>query len=55
VQPAREFYADECHLCFETRLALRTRFPQVLAPDQAYGVVGADPPAQPTTSITPGE
>jgi hypothetical protein len=55
VKPARELYADECHLCFETRLALRARYPRVLAPDQAYGVVGTEPPARPTTSITPGE
>ncbi|MGD2143647.1 MAG: radical SAM protein [Anaerolineae bacterium] len=31
-------YADACHLCYETRLALRQRFPQILAPDQVYGV-----------------
>ena len=28
--------ADACHLCFLTRLALRTRFPDVLTPDQMY-------------------
>lgn len=55
VKPARELYADECHLCFETRLALRARYPRVLAPDQAYGVVGAEPSAHPSTSNTPGE
>lgn len=30
-------YADACHLCYETRLALRKRFPQILTPDQMYG------------------
>ena len=36
VQPA-EAYADACHLCYETRLDLRQRFPKILAPDQMYG------------------
>jgi hypothetical protein len=31
-------YADACHLCYETRAALRSRYPGALAPDQAYGV-----------------
>jgi hypothetical protein len=30
-------YADACHLCFETRLLLRDKFPQILVPDQMYG------------------
>ena len=30
-------YADACHLCYETRHALRDRFPEILAPDQVYG------------------
>lgn len=30
-------YADHCHLCYESRLALRQRFADVLAPDQMYG------------------
>jgi hypothetical protein len=30
-------YADACHLCYESRLALRPRFPHILAPDQMYG------------------
>ncbi len=30
-------YADACHLCYECRLGLRARFPEVLAPDQMYG------------------
>jgi hypothetical protein len=34
----KEGYADACHLCYETRLALRQRFPEILAPDQMYGV-----------------
>jgi hypothetical protein len=33
----REAYADECHLCYEVRGALRARFPEVLAPAQCYG------------------
>ena len=32
-------YADACHLCYEARLALRDRFPEILTPDQMYGVV----------------
>lgn len=30
-------YADACHLCYESRLALRERFPDVLTPAQMYG------------------
>jgi MoaA/NifB/PqqE/SkfB family radical SAM enzyme len=30
-------YADACHLCYETRRALRGRFPEILTPDQVYG------------------
>jgi MoaA/NifB/PqqE/SkfB family radical SAM enzyme len=33
-------YADACHLCFETRKALRSIYPDVLAPDQMYGASG---------------
>jgi hypothetical protein len=36
--PHQEQYADACHLCYETRLALRERFPEYLGPDQVYGV-----------------
>jgi MoaA/NifB/PqqE/SkfB family radical SAM enzyme len=36
--PHRATYADECHLCYEARLELRLRFPELLAPDQVYGV-----------------
>jgi MoaA/NifB/PqqE/SkfB family radical SAM enzyme len=38
--PHAENYADACHLCYSTRLALRSRFPQSLAPDQMYGLMG---------------
>jgi hypothetical protein len=33
----RQGYADACHLCYETRRALRPRFPDVLGPEQMYG------------------
>jgi len=33
-----EEYADACHLCYIARLALRERFPQLLTPNQMYGV-----------------
>jgi MoaA/NifB/PqqE/SkfB family radical SAM enzyme len=36
--PHSDGYADACHLCYEARCALRTRFPDVLTPDQMYGV-----------------
>lgn len=36
-------YADACHLCYQARRLLRTRFPEILAPDQMYGVVGGPP------------
>lgn len=36
-KPRRALYADECHLCYEVRSALRERFPDVLAPAQCYG------------------
>ena len=29
-------YADHCHLCYMSRQSLRSRFPDVLAPDQMY-------------------
>jgi radical SAM family protein len=35
--PHRPAYADACHLCYEARLALRSRFPAMLTPDQMYG------------------
>ena len=36
--PARSQYADECHLCYEVRAALRAagRDPEVVAPGQCY-------------------
>jgi hypothetical protein len=33
-----ENYADACQLCYEARRALRTQFPEILGPDQMYGV-----------------
>ena len=33
-----EAYADACHLCYEARRQLRTKFPRILQPDQVYGV-----------------
>jgi MoaA/NifB/PqqE/SkfB family radical SAM enzyme len=36
--PHRRGYADACHLCYEARVALRGRFPNILTPDQMYGV-----------------
>ncbi len=38
-----ECYADACHLCYEARLALRERFPEILKPDQMYGVPQTQP------------
>lgn len=35
--PRAEAYADACHLCYTTRTALRSRFPEYLLPDQMYG------------------
>jgi MoaA/NifB/PqqE/SkfB family radical SAM enzyme len=35
----QENYADACHLCDAARRTLRTRFPDVLKPDQMYGVL----------------
>ncbi len=35
----RPAYADACHLCYESRQALRARFPDILLPDQMYGSV----------------
>ncbi len=39
--PHAETYADACHLCFSLRLALRSRFPAALRPDQMYTEAGA--------------
>lgn len=35
--PHKSRYADACHLCYEARLALRSRFPEILKPHQVYG------------------
>jgi MoaA/NifB/PqqE/SkfB family radical SAM enzyme len=42
-------YADACHLCYEMRRALRTRFPEILAPDQMYGVTDETPAVPPSS------
>jgi MoaA/NifB/PqqE/SkfB family radical SAM enzyme len=31
-------YADACHLCYTSRQLLRVQFPEILTPDQMYGV-----------------
>ena len=36
--PLRERYVDACHLCYLAREMLRPQFPEILAPDQMYGV-----------------
>ena len=36
--PHEARYADACHLCNESCRSLRTRFPEILLPDQMYGV-----------------
>jgi MoaA/NifB/PqqE/SkfB family radical SAM enzyme len=36
--PHDSSYADACHLCYEMRIALRERFPNILTPDQMYGI-----------------
>ena len=36
-----EGYVDACHLCYTARMRLRSRFPEILAPDQMYGVMGS--------------
>lgn len=33
-----EGFVDECHLCYSIRLKLRKQFPNILAPDQVYGL-----------------
>ena len=35
-------YADACHLCYQARKKLRDRFPDILTPDQMYGVIDSD-------------
>lgn len=36
--PLAAGYVDECHLCYEVRKALVPRFPEFLAPREAYGM-----------------
>jgi len=36
--PPAPGYVDECHLCYETRLAVRERYPALLTPPQVYGL-----------------
>ena len=36
--PHASAYADACQLCYESRQAMRLRFPETLGPDQMYGV-----------------
>ncbi len=36
--PHNDSYADACHLCYTARLNLRDNFPDILVPDQMYGV-----------------
>jgi hypothetical protein len=37
--PPEDSYVDACHLCYTARLKLRRRFPDILTPDQMYGVM----------------
>ncbi len=37
--PHEEAYADACHLCYLSCRSLRESFPEILLPDQMYGVV----------------
>jgi hypothetical protein len=36
--PDTSNYADACQLCYEARKLLRSQFPEILGPDQMYGV-----------------
>lgn len=36
--PHAAHYADACHLCYRSRVLLREKLPDVLSPDQAYGL-----------------
>jgi hypothetical protein len=38
--PHASQYADSCQLCYQARTMLRARFPDLLTPDQMYGVLG---------------
>ena len=35
--PRRDLYADACHMCYEARSNLRSRFADILGPGQMYG------------------
>ncbi len=35
--PHDEFYVDACHLCYAARLLLRSKYPEILTPNQMYG------------------
>jgi hypothetical protein len=37
--PTSGMYADACHLCYETRIFLRSLYPDILKPDQMYGII----------------
>lgn len=37
--PHQDNYVDACHLCYSVRFALRKRFPDILVPEQMYGVM----------------
>jgi len=36
--PHERYYADECHLCYATRCMLRKKHPDILAPNEMYGI-----------------
>jgi len=38
-----ERYVDACHLCYESRRALRPRHPRELGPDEMYGIAPPQP------------
>jgi hypothetical protein len=38
--PHEQGYADACHLCYQSRLELRSQFPEFLRPNQVYGIIG---------------
>jgi len=47
--PHMETYADACHLCYEVRSILRSSFPDILGPDQMYGLSAKRPATNPAT------
>jgi hypothetical protein len=38
--PCSDMYADACHLCYESRKLIRNLYPDILGPDQMYGIPG---------------